>query len=233
MHRKLAGLLLLLALLSSFAVVQADASYNCASHTVQRGENLFRISLRYGVNMYTVAALNNIADVTRIYAGQVLVIPCGGHYDPNQPTYPPQNPPPYHPPPYQPPVHQPSYNPAPYYPPQHYNPSNYYVNCRGFRATSPGAFGNGSIAFYWDAPYDYQRIARYQVRIFNSLGREVARYETLGLYTNLSGDVGLGALGPGTNFSYYVVGITGDNRICQTSRRHVQREWNGTADPVT
>lgn len=45
------------------------------THIVQPGENLFRISLRYGVNMYTLAALNGIYDISRIYAGQVLLIP--------------------------------------------------------------------------------------------------------------------------------------------------------------
>ncbi len=45
------------------------------THVVQPGENLFRIALRYGVNLYTLAALNGITNVSRIYAGQVLLIP--------------------------------------------------------------------------------------------------------------------------------------------------------------
>ena len=45
------------------------------THTVQPGENLFRISLRYGVNMYDVARLNGITNLTLIYVGQVLLIP--------------------------------------------------------------------------------------------------------------------------------------------------------------
>lgn len=45
------------------------------THVVQPGENLFRIALRYGVNLYTLAAINGIYDVSRIYAGQVLRIP--------------------------------------------------------------------------------------------------------------------------------------------------------------
>jgi hypothetical protein len=230
MHQKLSIVVLLFVLLLSLTLVQAEAASSCGTHLVQRGENLFRISLRYGVNMYAVGAANNIPDVTRIYAGQVLTIPCGGTYNPNQPTYPPQNPPPYQPP-HQPP-YQPPYAPPVYQPPQYHAPTSYYVDCYGFRASSPDAFGNGTMTFYWDAPRDYQRVARYQVRIYNSLGREVARYETLGLYTNLQGNVGLGALGPGINFTYYVIGITGDNRICQTATRRVRREWNGTADPL-
>jgi LysM repeat protein len=44
-------------------------------HVVQRGENLFRIALRYGVDMNALAAANGIADPTRIFPGQELVIP--------------------------------------------------------------------------------------------------------------------------------------------------------------
>jgi 2',3'-cyclic-nucleotide 2'-phosphodiesterase/3'-nucleotidase len=42
---------------------------------VQRGDNLFRIALRYGLTTDELAAANNITDPTRIFAGQVLVIP--------------------------------------------------------------------------------------------------------------------------------------------------------------
>lgn len=45
------------------------------TYTVQRGDTLFRIAQRYGVNMYTLAQVNNIANVNLIYAGQVLKIP--------------------------------------------------------------------------------------------------------------------------------------------------------------
>lgn len=44
-------------------------------HIVQRGENLFRIGLRYGIGFRELAAYNNIPDPTRIYAGQCIAIP--------------------------------------------------------------------------------------------------------------------------------------------------------------
>lgn len=44
-------------------------------HTVQSGETLFRISLRYNVNLQTLAAVNGIGSNYLIYAGQVLIIP--------------------------------------------------------------------------------------------------------------------------------------------------------------
>ncbi len=45
------------------------------THVVVAGDNLYRIALRYGVNLATLAAYNGIVDYNRVYAGQVLVIP--------------------------------------------------------------------------------------------------------------------------------------------------------------
>jgi LysM repeat protein len=44
-------------------------------HTVRWGENLYRISLRYGVSMWTIAEANHIYNLHYIRAGQVLCIP--------------------------------------------------------------------------------------------------------------------------------------------------------------
>ena len=44
-------------------------------HVVQSGENLFRIGLRYGWDVYTLAAVNGIVNPNRIYVGQRLIIP--------------------------------------------------------------------------------------------------------------------------------------------------------------
>jgi LysM repeat protein len=45
------------------------------THVVQPGENLYRISLRYGRTMQAIAAANGISNYDLIYAGQVLIIP--------------------------------------------------------------------------------------------------------------------------------------------------------------
>lgn len=45
------------------------------THTVQAGENLFRIALRYGYTVEYLASVNGITDPTHIYVGQVLSIP--------------------------------------------------------------------------------------------------------------------------------------------------------------
>lgn len=46
-------------------------------HTVQPGENLFRIALRYGTTMQAIAQANGITDINVIVVGQQLAIPCG------------------------------------------------------------------------------------------------------------------------------------------------------------
>jgi LysM repeat protein len=66
----LAALLMMLLSAAAFAQDSTQVTY-----TVQRGDTLFRIALRYGVDMNVLAQTNNIADMTRIRAGQVLVIP--------------------------------------------------------------------------------------------------------------------------------------------------------------
>jgi LysM repeat protein len=47
-------------------------------HVAQKGENLFRIALRYGTTYQALAAANGIANPNRVYAGQRLVIPGRG-----------------------------------------------------------------------------------------------------------------------------------------------------------
>jgi LysM repeat protein len=47
-------------------------------HTVQAGENLYRISQRYGVTVEAIMAANGITDARSLKVGQVLLIPVGG-----------------------------------------------------------------------------------------------------------------------------------------------------------
>jgi LysM repeat protein len=48
------------------------------THTVQRGDNLFRIALRYGTTVQAIASANGIANPALIYVGQVLTISSSG-----------------------------------------------------------------------------------------------------------------------------------------------------------
>jgi LysM repeat protein len=47
-------------------------------HIVQRGENLFRIALRYNTTVEAITAANGISNPQLIYVGQKLTIPQGG-----------------------------------------------------------------------------------------------------------------------------------------------------------
>ncbi|MGC9400621.1 MAG: LysM peptidoglycan-binding domain-containing protein [Anaerolineae bacterium] len=78
--RKFPGLMLVILLLSLMAVPVAALPQTCTggTHVVQPGENLFRISLRYNVDMWALARANGITNPNHVYVGQRLVIPCGG-----------------------------------------------------------------------------------------------------------------------------------------------------------
>ncbi|MDQ7027635.1 MAG: LysM peptidoglycan-binding domain-containing protein [Anaerolineae bacterium] len=67
-------LVLILLAIFSFSVLPAFAQ-DSSTHTVQSGENLFRIALRYGIDINELAAANGISDPTHIFVGQELSIP--------------------------------------------------------------------------------------------------------------------------------------------------------------
>jgi LysM repeat protein len=54
-----------------------------ARYYVRTGDNLYRIGLRFGVSAQSIAAANGIANLNRIYVGQLLVIPCGQAHPPS------------------------------------------------------------------------------------------------------------------------------------------------------
>jgi murein DD-endopeptidase MepM/ murein hydrolase activator NlpD len=72
---RLAIALVLIASLSLSAFGQDTPSQTV--HVVQRGENLFRISLRYGLTVEQIARANGITRPETIYVGQRLLIPSG------------------------------------------------------------------------------------------------------------------------------------------------------------
>ncbi len=71
-------LLLLLCGLFSLIIISPALAQDTV-HTVQRGENLYRISLQYGVSMDAIIQANNLTNPGHIFAGQQLVIP---NFDP-------------------------------------------------------------------------------------------------------------------------------------------------------
>jgi LysM repeat protein len=55
------------------------------THTVQPGEGLYRISLRYSVSIADIMAANGLSNPDAIYSGQVLIIPAAGYSNNNPP----------------------------------------------------------------------------------------------------------------------------------------------------
>lgn len=51
-----------------------SAPVDAATYTVQIGDNLFRIALHFGIDMYRLAAVNGIPDPSQILVGQILDI---------------------------------------------------------------------------------------------------------------------------------------------------------------
>lgn len=75
--RRIAVSILILMLVMGGVLWQAAArvhAQNQVVHTVQAGENLFRIGLRYGVSWQSIMAANGLPNIY-IYVGQRLIIP--------------------------------------------------------------------------------------------------------------------------------------------------------------
>src|SRR5512145_352096 len=72
-YRWLAALLLVALL--GLPVAAQETSPGVTIHVVQRGENLFRIALQYGLSIDELAQLNSIADLGNIQVGQRLLVP--------------------------------------------------------------------------------------------------------------------------------------------------------------
>lgn len=80
--RRFVMVLLVVALLFTFlplpagTVEAAPTAQVCQTyHVVQRGENLYRIALKYGTRWPVLAQVNNLSNPNHIYAGQRLCIP--------------------------------------------------------------------------------------------------------------------------------------------------------------
>jgi LysM repeat protein len=192
-------------------------------HVVVRGENLFRISLRYGTSMSAIANANGIVNYNLIYAGQQLVIPCASGQPQTQPQSQAQ---------LQGLNANPTFLNAPVVviPPAGVQPialvdgegsqSPLYApltaDCSRFRATSPlQGLNNGSNVFYWDpAP----GATSYRVNIYNfDLGGTLmASYEVNGLLSRLQGDVSDGAVGGGFRFGWEVQALVNDQIACSS-----------------
>lgn len=215
-------------------------------HTVVAGQNLFRISLRYGVSMHDIAVVNGISDVKLIFTGQRLLIPCVGvqgqvqgqytapttaqtqYTDPTSPLY------------IVPDGSSYTYtNTAPNYvtdtnPPYSSSviaaPIYGAVDCDGFRATSPlDGLVDGVNTFYWDSPRSTDVIAIYQVVVLDDRGARVATFSAAGQAQRISGDTSYNVIGGRSRFSWYVVALVNGNETCRTQITTLPRQWNDSA----
>ena len=71
-------LALLPAAVSAAPAPSQQRSYAACSwyYRVRWGDTLAKIARRYGVSMWSIARANGITNLNRIYAGQLLLIPC-------------------------------------------------------------------------------------------------------------------------------------------------------------
>ncbi|HIP87994.1 MAG TPA: LysM peptidoglycan-binding domain-containing protein [Anaerolineales bacterium] len=76
----------ILAILACLLAAMPVGAQGSIVHVVQRGENLFRIGLRYGVTVDVLAAANGILNPNHIYVGQRLIIPTGSTPVPSPPA---------------------------------------------------------------------------------------------------------------------------------------------------
>lgn len=72
-----AGIVIMPVFIIFSTVAQEDAPDNLTIHVVQRGENLFRIALQYGITTEELATLNGILNPSNILVGQRLLVPAG------------------------------------------------------------------------------------------------------------------------------------------------------------
>ncbi len=76
--RRLIAILLALAVLLAMPLTAWGQEGGQVTHTVQAGENLYRIALQYGTTVDAIVQANNITNPNLIVVGQVLVIPVAG-----------------------------------------------------------------------------------------------------------------------------------------------------------
>ncbi len=76
------ALISVIAFLAITPVSSVSAQQSAPSYTVQAGDTLFRISLRYGLTVSQLASANGIANPNLIFVGQTLQIPVGGAVNP-------------------------------------------------------------------------------------------------------------------------------------------------------
>ncbi len=191
--------------------ISSDGTCEPVVHTVQDGENLFRIALRYNTSAPEIASANGLENTRRIYRGQQLVIPCPGSGFVNIPDAGLGAAPPA---------------PGPTGGQTVQNVAG--IDCTNFRPTSPlQGMPYGELYFYWDPAPGAEL---YRVHIYTGNGDRVAGGETTEtrLYVRTTEE----AIGQLNIYSWEVEALRGGEVVCRTERVTVQRDPNPNQQPV-
>ena len=73
------GLALIIAVLLIASFTSSAAAAGPVYHTVQWGQTLYSIANHYGTSVWAISCANGLYNPNYVYAGQVLLIPYGGH----------------------------------------------------------------------------------------------------------------------------------------------------------
>ncbi len=212
---------LLMVSLTMVAVSAAPAADQCGSgvsHTVQAGENLFRISLRYNTSMASIASANGIGNYDLIFVGQTLTIPCGsgGGSSSGVVYYAPA--------------------PGPTATPFDANgdlpafdvkkginlPDTVTVDCGKLKPTAPlDGLAYSYNTWYWNP---VPGATGYRINVYNldfAPGKLVATFDTPATLTHLDGN--LSNVGQGFLFRWEVQALVSDIVVCQSKQITVWR----------
>ena len=207
----LAALLMLsLTLVSVSAAPAAEQCGSGVTHTVQAGENLFRISLRYNTSMAAIASANGIGNYNLVFAGQTLSIPCGsgGSSSSGGAVYTVPGPTPT---PFDANGDLPSFDIKKGVD----LPDEVKVDCSKLKPTAPlDGMAYGYNTFYWTP---VPGATGYRVNVYNvdmqDGSKLVASFDAPSTLSHLTGD--LSNVGPGFLFKWEVQALVSDIVVCK------------------
>lgn len=164
------------------------------THTVQPGDNLYQLGLRYSTSANAILFGNSLTS-TDIFPGQELEIVCGAPGPASLPSL------------GAPPIPVSDEPPPP-------------VDCSRFRATSPlDGIAYGNATFYWDAA---PGATQYRVNIVGESG--TFSFTTSGNNLSLTADTSNSSIGFGFGFQWNVEALYNSAVSCRTPLAGMMRE---------
>lgn len=169
------------------------------THVVEKGENIFRIALRYDTSISSIVAASHLSNPRLIHVGDVLTIPnpCSGFVN--------DAPADTNPPPQQPPAN-----------------TTLGVDCSTLRPTSPiGRMPYGNLTFYWDGAAG---ATHYAITIVDGNGNFRRTYTTTDNQTHIDTQTTDASIGGGNQFAWSVTAFQGDSAVCTSGRVSAVRD---------